>query len=716
MSYIYNKEDFTTLTPTKVVELEPSFLLYNKELELLICSTCSLAIISTKGISKHLKEKHSSTKVTKETLSTLESNSIKSYLDLDTRVPYNTYYFKDLPLILNGYTCFKCSFITTSYKKYREHLIKVEGIKGTSTKKREDISTTPLQILYPSLNKGLFIPKLPDLGLNTLIEAREASPSFLTTRRSTSPSASSTSSTKSNEEDIPSSNNLYLDYKTKKEELSNKAKEIGEATISEKALSSFLKNSRFNLFLEGRNIKDLLELISPIPKEDILLESLYSISYNLSYKISTLIPNILRFIRIDIKRDSTLSTFLNNKDFIELESNTKKTYFKVFSNLLVFIIRLYLIDNNLRPSSNKDYISKDIDLSIDLNTNVKALLEKNETYILRNDNETLKDIETLIIYIFNELVKIPIKFTTLKEFNLFRNPTISFFILNTLEPTSFVFKDTRAISKLASILIYNTRLYIIGYLSTIEEKGEENTYNLEEEYNTLSSNYLKSTSKNYLGEIINIRNYTLKISKELVSKNRPILELDSNRLLVYNKEYSITSLSTLFKDLIFKLKDILFNDLIGLDINTLPSINLSTIRDNPLLKNLDYSLLDSPNLIDYKDYLVKLVLEPKSKLNKRYIRKVSDNKPYFNISNTTKFLSRRKEFIELLTLALYLTTSSPLRGEELIRLTYKNTRDNIRNIIFSKEEELIVITTSYYKSYNITILAFQPFSKFFLAI
>ena len=543
MSYIYNKEDFLNVEATSLVALEPSFFKYNKDLGLLLCSTCSLAILNTKGLKEHLQKKHSSTKVSKESLEALESISIISYLDT-TRLPDNTYFFKDLPIILKGFTCFKCPFLTTSYKKIREHLIKVEGIRGESTKKRTDISTTPIQILYPSLSKGLFIPKLPILGISKPLKAKEL-PSSLNTRESTSSSSRSSSTSSSIKEGPSFSNNLYLDYKTKKEELFNKALEVGESTISSKSLSSFLKNSRFNIFLEGRNIKALLELIEPISKEEVLLDSIYTISYNLSYKISTLIPNILRFIRIDIRKDNSIGNFLNTKDFIELESNTKKTYFKVFSNLFVFITRLYLIDNNLKTSSNKDYIRTEINLTLALKNSIKELISKVNNYTLEyKDKAVLKDIEDSIVYIFLELLKTPIKLTTVTEFNLFRDPTIIFFILNSLDSSNLIFKDIRDISKLASIIIYNTRLYTIGYLRILEEKNDEDTYDLEEEYFSISNTYLKSTSKNYLGEIINIRNYTLKISKELVSKNRPILEIDSNRLLVYNKEYSITSLST----------------------------------------------------------------------------------------------------------------------------------------------------------------------------
>ena len=59
--------------------------------------------------------------------------------------------------------------------------------------------------------------------------------------------------------------------------------------------------------------------------------------------------------------------------------------------------------------------------------------------------------------------------------------------------------------------------------------------------------------------------------------------------------------------------------------------------------------------------------------------RVSDEHMGHICCDTHDFL--RKEFINLLALAIYLTTSSPLRGEDLVTITYKNTRDNIRNIL-----------------------------------
>ena len=141
-SIIYNEEDFKVLEPTKTNELEPSFLEYNKVLEIIICSLCSIALLNKKAIRKHLKEKHNSLKLNKTILSNLESYTITSYLDSNTKVPSNTYYFKNLPLILKGYKCYKYNFITTSYRKLRIYLVTIEKLKATSTRKRDDIDST----------------------------------------------------------------------------------------------------------------------------------------------------------------------------------------------------------------------------------------------------------------------------------------------------------------------------------------------------------------------------------------------------------------------------------------------------------------------------------------------------------------------------------------------------------------------------------------------
>ncbi len=132
---IYTKEDFNILKSLEYKQLNPSFLYYYKDINIITCSLCSLAIINNNSIKKHLKDKHPTIKLNNTIFNNLENYKIISYLDSTINIPNYTYYIKDLPLNLKGFKCFKCNFLSTSYKKIRNHLNIIENIKAKDTKK-----------------------------------------------------------------------------------------------------------------------------------------------------------------------------------------------------------------------------------------------------------------------------------------------------------------------------------------------------------------------------------------------------------------------------------------------------------------------------------------------------------------------------------------------------------------------------------------------------
>ena len=133
------KESFSTIEPTIVNTLNPDFFKYNKNLQIIICSICSLALLNKKDIKRHLLKNHleyyNNTYNIKEIIKELEDLDLKSYLELNN-IPNNIYYFKDLPIRFDSYKCFKCDYITTSHKNIKIHLIKKEGIKNKDKSKR----------------------------------------------------------------------------------------------------------------------------------------------------------------------------------------------------------------------------------------------------------------------------------------------------------------------------------------------------------------------------------------------------------------------------------------------------------------------------------------------------------------------------------------------------------------------------------------------------
>ncbi len=97
---------------------------------------------------------------------------------------------------------------------------------------------------------------------------------------------------------------------------------------------------------------------------------------------------------------------------------------------------------------------------------------------------------------------------------------------------------------------------------------------------------------------------------------------------------------------------------------------------------------------------------------------VNNYKVDFNKKHLQLLLTNRVKFLELLMLCIYLTSGSPIRGEEIVLLKYKNTLlTKLRNISISDFiSKLIRIETSYSKTFNITRLDTNNISIFKLQI
>jgi hypothetical protein len=156
------KESFTLVEPTLVIAKEPSFFIYSEDLGLLLCSTCRyfLLSISPRALREHLSEFHplyytSKIKGVKDSpiiasLASLEAISLRSL----SRLPSNTYYFKDLEITFNSYFCKVCSYITISLHEFRRHVAKTHDntVKGKAIDRAYLLANLPIQYLYTPLS------------------------------------------------------------------------------------------------------------------------------------------------------------------------------------------------------------------------------------------------------------------------------------------------------------------------------------------------------------------------------------------------------------------------------------------------------------------------------------------------------------------------------------------------------------------------------------
>jgi hypothetical protein len=83
--------------------------------------------------------------------------------------------------------------------------------------------------------------------------------------------------------------------------------------------------------------------------------------------------------------------------------------------------------------------------------------------------------------------------------------------------------------------------------------------------------------------------------------------------------------------------------------------------------------------------------------------KIDGKRLEFNLTTVAKLYTNRTRFLELLLAAIYLTSGSLMRREELLTIRYQNTlTTKIRNLVIDSRTYLIRIVTTYHKSFNIT--------------
>lgn len=123
-----NKDSFkdsSSFKSNKTITIDNSIISYSKELNLIFCSSCNTNLTKPNYL-KHLKIRHNSLYINYKNNSTLDiiANTLEDLeiITLDTlepKVKYNKVYFKELPLILNGFKCNNCNYISPNYKAIR---------------------------------------------------------------------------------------------------------------------------------------------------------------------------------------------------------------------------------------------------------------------------------------------------------------------------------------------------------------------------------------------------------------------------------------------------------------------------------------------------------------------------------------------------------------------------------------------------------------------
>ena len=734
---IYKKEDLIVSTNTTTIA--NTIISFNRELSILFCKICSSNLFKDNTL-KHLKEKH---KVIfkeyiskdliisiKEVLDSLECPSFNSLL---TNLGSNSYFFRELNIIFNGYKCYECSYSNANSKQIRKHYRKehrvIEEDTRSNTKATYILENIPLQLITRVNTRSYFIPKLPtkDIVDNFFnINTRATSPLVIMP----------TSSNISRRVDISSRvrDNIVSSYR---EELEEEQENTNYINVNNNAnlLTSFFRNSNILEFFRDKDKSILRELIaSPyfssialenplnsvgIDKLDLLEDTILEIALDISNKLG----NLSRKLRQLLRDDMFYTTTKKSKDFLALDNlSTKREYFSLYTRLITYTIRVYYIKdkykNSLEPREQEIFkVVKDIRTSREISRAIDNILELDRIETNTISLESNKESSLAITKLFDLLLK-DLNYLSTNRNTTLDNIVITFFFINTLNKETLEFYSVNKISKLTSMFIYNSRLFFIAYYFTREEPREESIEEIEDEDEDeqLESNrridtiiakdikkLLTNNSNNYFEELTQLRSYTRALDRNTISENFSISEIKPNVIEYNNLEYPITTLREFFNYLLTTLETTLKTKLLGLESFDTLNINYRNINDTSLLNKTDNSIRDLSEFTSFKTYFLTNLLTPNTYYNSTLVRSINSttNKIVFIKARIEEFNSNINYFLELLSIAFNLLSGGPLRGTELNKLIYKNIATKRRSLLYIKDENIFRITSDYYKSRNI---------------
>ena len=713
---ITNLDYFNSINPNKTIKINKSIIEYNIDIKILVCSRCKLTLrdnIDT--ILEHLLKKHynlynkkknkkSYLEIKEALIAFINNNTFNNFNSL-TSLEYNKFYYNNLELVL-GFKAKICNYTNISRKAIKLHLNNIHNLKETNKKNPNIIENTPILRIkgFPNNKIIEIIPKL---------ENNDSDPiSIDLEKESTSISTSSSNKARNN---IAKS---IASYRTTKSNIiKDKEEDISLININKEG-SFFNRTTKYYRYfnnLTNLEVIRILELINSINiKNNIYYNLIYTTIIELGLETSSLIESLTNINRVNINKVYLDNTSTNIRYFKELTSNVKKAYFKEFSILLIFLIEVY-------KDKDKFYKFKTI-LNKDLEKKLERFIELENLYLFNynkpnyNNNYFIKAFKDLFLDILIILLELDLELDTTLE-NKFNNPIIELYVLKCLNieaiynssNNSIIFKKENTLSKVNSIFIYNTRLYLLAYI--YKEFTTKNITNKTFYFNNILTKYITMNSNNYFIELYLLRNKLKSYTIRAISSFKPISNIEEDNFKFNNITININTLKLLFNTKLEELESLLFKDLLLFNINSkedsIVNIDLSKIEDNLDNNTLNYSFLEIDYINNIRDTLIERFLTKDTLIYKAFNNRKTIRK---NIENYLKTINK---FLELLLLNIYYLSTSPLRGEELILIKYKNNKENIRNIYFDSNLRLITINTTFNKtldlnSYNKNNIRFLP--------
>jgi superfamily II DNA helicase RecQ len=402
--------------------------------------------------------------------------------------------------------------------------------------------------------------------------------------------------------------------------------------------------------------------------------------------------------------------------FKELQNNQSKVkYFNTFSNILIYLFRLYQHLNDVLINSEEEtpIIPKKIINLLNEIFNIFNINSENNSYDFTSNelnNEAkniLFQIEKYIIEIFYHLLSQKLMQNSLEKSSVFNSLIMTYIAIYSFNKNTQEFKSPDLIMNLFSQIIYNSRLIILGYielLSLLDKQNPDKNFNLYKKADELIINNLYNNSNNYFAQICQLRPYLKAVMINQTAKIS-IININSNELKYKDISFNINEFKELYNIFILNASNILFNNLLFINPENIPQdINLNDLKEDFSNNNINFSFLDlNPQFNKYKNYLIQRLFNSNDLLFKELINSKNKNKDIvFKENNINNWLQKREDFLKYILLLIHMFSGPPARGTEISDLYLINSGiKSLRNIYYFKKSESFILILYYNKGNSI---------------
>ena len=598
---------------------------------------------------------------------TLTNNAFETRADVLSRIPFNRYFYKAMPLIFNGFKCEKCLFVSVAYKTTKKHFLQAhERAAGSRVKARHPhiLHGIPLSFLvgFDGNTRSYFIPRFQ----NTLDH----------------PAGGESS------DSVISDANL-ASFEEQELHIRRAQLQAASALNVNKEEDFFNRSTRYYKYLQGKDIPTLLATVHPSALNDPLLMHIHDLTMDLGMEAFALVPSLSVGTRELVNTFYTSAVEMHRiRPFQELNPSTRRQYLRGMCMFVVYLVSLHQHNNFEYPEPvlcpALQQLLRALEANVQKSTQGKATIEASNQRVLK--------VQILEILDMVLSTKLEASFMANKSFE---NPFITYFILRCLKASYYesnehaegiIFGQIKTIQGLMSSLIYAARLYTVAYLHHLSLNNAIN------DPTGWVASRLTSTSQNYFAELFALRTMMKGYAMKQISEYKPIDRIDAEMFIFNNIPIRIPTLRTMFHDTLHRLEDLFFQDVVYLRDTThdgpIP-IDLATIRDN---KDDAHPLGDLSTMTDLqqiRNTLIKRVLDSKTAIHQRF-RDSTTQKQEIQTYFTTV-----EQFLKLLAVTVHLLSSSPLRGTELSMIKFRNSQTGtLRNVFLDKTTSLIALETT----------------------